>query len=67
MQDAYRLMVGKTEGQTLSFALHLCQPPPHAHQQESPVVKEFRLFALKRMPHKLQDPSKHEEAQRVHP
>src|SRR6266852_1968373 len=51
----------------LSLAAHLGPPPAGPHQQEAPVVKEFRLFVFKGMADELQYPAKDKHARGVHP
>src|SRR5947199_8203684 len=53
-------------GQPVSPA-NLGPPPAHAHEQESPVLKELRRFALKRMSDKLEDPSDDKQRRRIDP
>src|SRR5436305_10639985 len=54
----------RVSGQTPSrFAVDLGPPPAHAHKKKAPVLEELRWLALKRMPHELQNPSRHEQPQ----
>src|SRR5947209_5605020 len=48
-------------------AAHLGPPPAHPDQQEAPITKELRLFVLKGMPDKLQNPAKNKESCGVRP
>jgi hypothetical protein len=51
----------------LGPALHLCPPPAHADEQESPVTEKFRRFALEGVADELEDPSDDEKCQSVDP
>jgi hypothetical protein len=46
---------------------NLRPPPAHPHQQKSPVLEKFRRLPLKRMPHKLTNPSQHKQPERIRP
>ena|ERR1700674_1149894 len=47
--------------------MDLGPPPAGAYEQETPVVKELRRFALEGMADELERPSRQEQAQRVGP
>src|SRR5436305_1732875 len=49
--------------QDSGFAFNLGPPPAHAHKKKSPVFEKLGRLALKRMPHELQNPSRHEQPQ----
>jgi len=48
-------------------AFHFRDPPAHAHEQETPVVKELRRFPLDRMTDELEGPSDDEQRDRQRP
>ena len=50
-----------------SFAIDLRPPPADADEEESPVAKEFRRLAFEGMADELENPSDHEQHQRVGP
>ena len=52
---------------TSGFAVDFRPPPAHADEQEPPVAEEFRRFAFDGMTDELEDPSHHEQSQRVEP
>ena len=47
--------------------MNLGPPPAHADEEKTPVMKELRLFALKRMADELERPSHQEKRQRTNP
>src|ERR1700674_3825143 len=49
------------------LAVNLGPPPAHADKQETPVVKELRLFALERVAYELERPSHKEKQKRIKP
>jgi hypothetical protein len=50
-----------------SLAMNLGPPPAHADKQETPIVKELRLFALERVPDELERPSHKEKRKCIKP
>jgi hypothetical protein len=53
--------------QTSGFAVHLGPPPAESDEQESPVTEKFWWLAFERVADKLENPSQHEQSQRVEP
>src|SRR5258708_4181574 len=51
----------------LGFAVNLGPPPANADEQESPVAEKVRGLAFKGMADELEEPSDHEQPQRIHP
>jgi hypothetical protein len=49
------------------FALDLGPPPTDAHEQETPVAKEFRGFAFEGVADELEKPSEEEKTESVGP
>jgi len=49
------------------LAMNLGPPPAHADKQETPILKELRLFALKRVADKLKHPSHNKQPKCIKP
>src|SRR5271169_6957852 len=49
------------------FAVDFGPPPADAHEEESPVVEEFRRLAFKGVADELENPSDHEKSEGVDP
>jgi len=49
------------------FAVNLCPPPADAHEEESPILKEFRRLAFEGMADELKNPSYDKEGERIGP
>ena len=47
--------------------MNLGPPPTHSDKQETPVVKELRLFPLERVPDELEHPSHKEKHKSIEP
>ena len=47
--------------------MNLGPPPAHAHEQETPVMKKLRLFALESVTDELQHPPHNEKHKRINP
>src|SRR5271167_304292 len=51
----------------LCLAVNFGPPPTHADKQETPIVKELRIFAFEGMADELEGPSHKEKPKRVEP
>src|SRR5271155_3599653 len=57
----------RENGRFSGLAMNFGPPPTHADEQETPVVKELRLFALEGMADELEGPSGEKERKCVAP
>jgi hypothetical protein len=57
----------QNSSRTSGFAVDFGPPPADADEEEAPVVEEFGRLAFKSVADELEDPSDHEQAQRVGP
>jgi hypothetical protein len=49
------------------FAVYLGPPPADTHEEESPIVEEFRRLAFEGVPDELEDPPQNEESKSIEP
>ena len=61
------LKVTRCGGRLSCLALDLSPPPAHADKQKTPIVKEFRRFALEPVADELQRPSHQEQRKPINP